>query len=83
MVTGLGVSSALSAASPGAALAGDWYDMPLASKPQTIVITGANSGIGFAASQKLALAGHNVHLVCRTLQRAEDACAAIQVRVDR
>jgi len=40
---------------------------------QTIVITGANSGIGFEACKRLAQQGHRLVLSCRTQAKAEDA----------
>merc|ERR1712183_424289 len=38
-----------------------------------ILITGSNSGIGFASAQILAEKGAHVHLACRNATRAEDA----------
>jgi len=38
-----------------------------------ILITGSNSGIGFASAQKLAQQGAHVHLACRNATRAEAA----------
>jgi len=43
---------------------------------RSILITGANSGIGFEAARKLVSEGHSVTLACRTQARA-DAAAAI------
>ena len=57
-----------------------WYDIPPANVQKTIVITGANSGIGFAAASKLAKVGHSVVLVCRTADKAFKACDQIRVR---
>ena len=37
------------------------------------VVTGANSGVGFAAAVALARLGARVVLACRTDRRAEDA----------
>lgn len=63
-----------------AATKGDgWYSVADAAEAQTVFITGANSGIGFAAAGKLAAAGHHVVLTCRTQSKAERACASIQV----
>ncbi|KAJ1638935.1 hypothetical protein T492DRAFT_940258 [Pavlovales sp. CCMP2436] len=42
-----------------------------------VLITGANSGIGFAAASKLVGEGHSVTLACRTQARADAAAAAI------
>jgi NADPH:quinone reductase-like Zn-dependent oxidoreductase len=46
---------------------------------KVIMITGANSGIGLAAAGKLARAGHQVVLVCRTAEKAERACQQVEV----
>ena len=40
---------------------------------KTIIVTGANSGIGFAAATHLARAGAHVVLACRSEQRGTDA----------
>eukprot|EP00747_Dinoflagellata_sp_TGD_P208524 gnl/TRDRNA2_/TRDRNA2_82000_c0_seq1.p1 gnl/TRDRNA2_/TRDRNA2_82000_c0~~gnl/TRDRNA2_/TRDRNA2_82000_c0_seq1.p1 ORF type:complete len:426 (-),score=55.01 gnl/TRDRNA2_/TRDRNA2_82000_c0_seq1:183-1460(-) len=45
---------------------------------EVIVITGANTGIGFAAASQAAAAGATVILACRSLQRGEAACQAIR-----
>ena len=52
-----------------------------ASNPQTILITGSNSGIGFEASKLLAQRGHTVILGCRTLEKAENAVERIRAEV--
>ncbi|MBV8775487.1 MAG: SDR family oxidoreductase [Deltaproteobacteria bacterium] len=44
---------------------------------QEIVITGANSGIGFEAARKLAQKGASVVLACRNLEKARTAAAQI------
>lgn len=44
---------------------------------KTIVITGANSGIGFHAARLLAYKGAHVVMACRSKQRAEEARKAI------
>lgn len=49
-----------------------------ASTPQTILITGSNSGIGFEASKLLAEKGHTVILGCRTREKAENAIERIR-----
>ena len=41
--------------------------------PQTILITGSNSGIGYEAAKILAERGHTLILACRTLDKAKDA----------
>lgn len=44
---------------------------------RTIVVTGANSGIGFEAAKRLAEAGAHVVLACRDREKADDAAARI------
>ncbi|CAN0083742.1 unnamed protein product, partial [Discosporangium mesarthrocarpum] len=43
---------------------------------RTVVLTGANSGIGLDAAKKLVSLGHDVHLACRTKEKAAGAVAA-------
>jgi hypothetical protein len=45
---------------------------------KTIVITGANSGIGFEACKRLVNRGHTVILACRTRAKAQDTINRIQ-----
>ncbi|GAX19365.1 protochlorophyllide reductase [Fistulifera solaris] len=45
----------------------------LAAAPSTILITGANSGVGFEACKRLAQDGHNLILACRTIEKATAA----------
>jgi len=45
---------------------------------KTIVITGANSGLGYEAMRVLALRGAHVIAVARTMESAKNACAGIQ-----
>ncbi len=40
---------------------------------KTAVVTGANSGLGFAITQKLAQKGYRVVMACRNLQKADHA----------
>lgn len=42
------------------------------------VVTGANSGIGYATAEGLALRGANVYMVCRSKERGEAALSKIQ-----
>jgi NAD(P)-dependent dehydrogenase (short-subunit alcohol dehydrogenase family) len=42
---------------------------------KTVIITGANSGIGKAAAQAIAAEGHRVILACRNIERGEKAKA--------
>ncbi|WP_223692618.1 SDR family NAD(P)-dependent oxidoreductase [Leifsonia poae] len=48
---------------------------------KTAVVTGANAGIGYFASEQLARAGAHVVLACRDPERAEAAVSAIRRRV--
>ena len=48
---------------------------------RTIVVTGANAGIGYFTSEQLARAGAHVILACRDQERAEAAVSAIRRRV--
>ena len=41
------------------------------------IITGGNSGIGFAAAMQIAAKGHGVTLICRNEASAQNACAEI------
>ena len=46
--------------------------------PQTILITGANSGIGYEACKRLSKLGHTVVLACRSLAKSQDAIVRIR-----
>ncbi|KQW08610.1 hypothetical protein ASC66_05585 [Leifsonia sp. Root4] len=48
---------------------------------KTIVVTGANAGLGFFTSEQLARAGASVVLACRNQSRADAAARAIRARV--
>jgi len=51
---------------------------------KSILVTGANSGLGFEASAQLAEAGYGkIILACRTEQKAEDARKKLVARVGR
>jgi NAD(P)-dependent dehydrogenase (short-subunit alcohol dehydrogenase family) len=45
---------------------------------KTVLITGANSGLGFEATKAFAAKGATVIMACRSLDRGEDAAADIQ-----
>lgn len=47
-------------------------------KTKTIVITGANSGIGFEACKRLITKGHTIIMACRSMEKAQDAMNRIQ-----
>jgi NADP-dependent 3-hydroxy acid dehydrogenase YdfG len=46
--------------------------------PQTIVLTGGNSGVGFEAVKRLASAGHTIVLPCRTMEKSMNAIERLQ-----
>ncbi len=52
-------------------------DLQVSLTGKTVLITGANSGLGFAAARALAALGASVHLLCRDPSRGEKALAAI------
>ncbi|WP_100514891.1 SDR family NAD(P)-dependent oxidoreductase [Mycobacteroides abscessus] len=41
--------------------------------PKTVVITGANAGIGLASAHRLAAGGHSIVMACRNQQKAQQA----------
>ncbi|WP_132059142.1 oxidoreductase [Halorussus amylolyticus] len=45
---------------------------------RTVVVTGANSGVGFEASRALASEGAHVVMACRSVERGDDAAARIR-----
>ena len=42
-------------------------------KGRVALVTGANSGIGYCCALALARSGAEVHIVCRNVERAEEA----------
>ncbi|WP_285115251.1 SDR family NAD(P)-dependent oxidoreductase [Leifsonia sp. fls2-241-R2A-40a] len=50
---------------------------------RTVVVTGANAGVGYWTSEQLARAGAHVVLACRDPERAEAAVSTIRRRVPR
>lgn len=45
---------------------------------KTVVITGANTGIGFATAQAFIEEGHHIILACRNIQKAQQAKAQLE-----
>ena len=48
-----------------------------------VIVTGANSGIGYEAARALALRGAAVVMACRSLERGESAAAKIPAAIVR
>ena len=46
-------------------------------RPCKVLVTGANSGIGFAVTTELAKQGHHVSLACRSIQKCQNAIIQI------
>lgn len=57
---------------------GELVTQGISLKGRTVLITGANSGLGFETMRVLALRGAHVIAVCRTMQKAKEACARIK-----
>ncbi|KAI3877093.1 hypothetical protein MKX03_027619 [Papaver bracteatum] len=53
-------------------------DMKIQFDGKNCVVTGANSGIGYAAAEALAFRGGNVYMVCRNKERGEIAVSKVQ-----
>ncbi|XP_042495223.1 dehydrogenase/reductase SDR family member 12 [Macadamia integrifolia] len=53
-------------------------DMQIQLEGKNCVVTGANSGIGFATAEGLASRGATIYMVCRSKERGEDALSKIQ-----
>jgi short chain dehydrogenase len=81
LASSLLVSPVLDVAHSAAALEDSRVAMIENIPKRTIVITGANSGIGFQACRQLAQrggGGHTIVLACRTLAKAQDAVQRLQ-----
>ncbi len=48
---------------------------------RTVLVTGANAGLGYWATEQLAAAGAHVLLACRSAERAAAAVSAVRARV--
>ncbi|MDX2010483.1 MAG: SDR family NAD(P)-dependent oxidoreductase [Myxococcaceae bacterium] len=53
-------------------------DLQVSLAGRVVLVTGANSGLGFAASKALAALGATVHLLCRDEARGQSAAQAIK-----
>lgn len=53
-------------------------DMQTQIEGKNCIVTGANSGIGYATAEGLASRGANVYMVCRNKERGEAALSEIQ-----
>ncbi|KAF8106684.1 hypothetical protein N665_0135s0029 [Sinapis alba] len=53
-------------------------DMQIQIQGKNCVVTGANSGIGYAAAEGLASRGATVYMVCRSKERGQEALSKIQ-----
>lgn len=53
-------------------------DMQISMEGKNCLVTGANSGIGYATAEGLASRGATVHMVCRSKERGEAALSKIQ-----
>lgn len=60
----------------------DWTadDMPDL-KGKTVIVTGANSGLGFEATKELARKGANVTMACRSIERGKNAKEEIEKEI--
>jgi uncharacterized protein len=56
--------------------------LPAASPDQTVLVTGASSGIGAELVRQLAARGHGVTLVARRRERLDELAATLDVRAD-
>ena len=64
--------------------AGGWTEADMPDQAdRTIVVTGANAGIGFQAARVLATRGEHVVLACRDTGKARQAPSASGPRLDR
>lgn len=59
----------------------DFQALPESIEQLHVVVTGANSGIGFACTEALVERGAQVTMICRNLQRGEDALKRITHRL--
>jgi len=57
------------------------YDSEVAAMTETVLITGANSGIGLETTRALAARGYRTLMLCRSAERANAACDEIRTTV--
>jgi len=61
--------------------AGNWVKCSVQLSGKTVVITGANTGIGYETAKDLSKRGANVIMACRNMEKAKEAKAKILTEV--